>query len=58
MRNESERYNEGPVHMGISCLGYRENISIQAVLYKRDLALLWNNMKSYIAFIWDEKFSR
>ena len=27
-------------------------------VYKRDLALLWNNMKSCIAFIWDEKFSR
>ena len=27
-------------------------------VYKRHLALLWNNMKSCIGFIWDEKFSR
>ena len=27
-------------------------------IYKRDLALLWNNKKSCIAFIWDEKFHR
>jgi hypothetical protein len=27
-------------------------------VYERDLALLENNMKSYIAFICDEKFSR
>ena len=46
----------GPVHMGRGYFGYRENISRQ--VYKRDLALLWNNMKSCIAFIWDEKFSR
>ena len=54
--------------------GTRENFSSQVLftwaevisvtektfrqVYKRDLALLWNNMKSCIAFVWDEKFSR
>ena len=45
------------VLMGI----YRSYLVTEKTLwqfYKRDLTLLWNNIKSYIAFKWDEKFSR
>ena len=41
--------------MGRSYLGYRENIS--TCLHARS-RLVMKNMKSYIAFIWDEKIFR
>ena len=47
----------GPVHViWAEVISVTEKTFRQ--VYKRDLALLWNNKKSCIAFIWDEKFHR